>query len=51
MMMGELTFCEKRKMLKPMDYECWICEENMINGGHCYPWTQWGAEKKAPWEV
>jgi hypothetical protein len=33
-----MAFCEKRKKLKTMDCECWSCEENVINGGYCYPW-------------
>jgi len=36
--MTGLTFCEKYKMMKPMDHECWICEQNIMNGGYCYPW-------------
>jgi hypothetical protein len=36
--MPGLSFCEKRKMLKAMDHECWVCEQNIMNGGYCYPW-------------
>jgi len=36
--MPGLTFCEKYKMMKPMDHECWVCEQNIMNGGYCYPW-------------
>lgn len=44
--MSELTFCEKMKMLKVMDHECWVCEENTMNGGHCYPWHTWKSVRK-----
>ncbi len=41
-MIGEVVFCERRKILKVADAECWNCEYNVINGGFCYPWPKSG---------
>jgi|GEM_PF-3534279 len=39
-MIGNVVFCEKRKMMKVVDSKCWNCKYNVINGGFCYPWIK-----------